>query len=71
LSELSEWKEKDLRPEDKEAVKTAIENAKNAAMKIGQVMYQNQGASSEQSGEQKEENKENSEEKKEEGEKKN
>ena len=71
LSELAEWKDKDLQPEDKESVKTAIENAKNAAMKIGQAMYQNQGASSEQSSEnQQEENKEEGE-KKDEGEKKN
>jgi len=49
LNELNEWKDKDLKLEDKDGVKTAIENAKNAAMKIGQVMYQNQGSSSGQS----------------------
>jgi molecular chaperone DnaK len=69
LSQLAEWKDKDLKPEDKDSVKTAIENAKNAAMKIGQVMYQNQGSSS--SGNQgQEENKEEGE-KKEEAKKKN
>jgi hypothetical protein len=46
LEGLNQWKDKDLQLGDKESVKTAIENAKNAAMKIGQVMYQNQGASS-------------------------
>ena len=52
LEGLNEWKDKDLQVGDKETVKTAIENAKNAAMKIGQVMYQNTGSSnSEQSKE--------------------
>ena len=54
LETLNEWKDKDLQPGDAESVKSAIEGAKNAAMKIGQAMYQNQGASqsSEQSSEQ-------------------
>ena len=46
LETLAEWKDKDLQPEDRDNVKNAIEGAKNAAMKIGQAMYQ--GGSSEQ-----------------------
>ena len=51
LENLAEWKDKDLQPDDKENVKNAIEGAKNAAMKIGQSMYQG-GSSEQQSSEQ-------------------
>jgi len=48
---LNELKDKDLQPSDADAVRTAIENARNAAMKIGQSMSQNQGSSSSGSSE--------------------
>ena len=44
LNELNEVKDKDLQTSDIDQVKTAIENARQAAMKIGQSM--NQGGSS-------------------------
>lgn len=48
LSDLAEWKDKDLKVEDTESVKNAIQEARNAAMKIGQSMYnQSSGQSSE------------------------
>ena len=46
LKELNELKDKDLQVSDTEAVKTAIDNARKAAMRIGQSMNQS-GASSE------------------------
>lgn len=50
LSNLNEWKDKDLQVSDIDNVKNAISEARNAAMKIGQVMYSQQsGQSSEQS----------------------
>ena len=59
IKELSEIMDKDLQPADVESVKTAIDNCRKAAMKIGQSMNQS-GASSESSKteENKEENKE-------------
>ncbi len=45
LSELNELKDKDLQTSDIEAVKKAIDGARNAAMKIGQSMN-NQSSSS-------------------------
>lgn len=61
LKALSEWKDKDIKTEDVESVKKAISEARNAAMKIGQVMYNQQqsggqasSGSQEQSQEQKE-----------------
>ena len=39
---MAEWKDKDLQIGDIETVKTAISEARNAAMKIGQVMYNQQ-----------------------------
>jgi hypothetical protein len=41
---LNDLKDKDLQLNEADAVRTAIENARNAAMKIGQSM--NQGGSS-------------------------
>lgn len=53
LSNLNEWKDKDLATSDVDNVKNAISEARNAAMKIGQVMYNQQsGQSSESSSEQ-------------------
>ena len=49
LSELNEVKDKDLQPEDVDQIKTAIENARNAAMKIGQSMSQGGSSSSSES----------------------
>lgn len=51
LSNLNEWKDKDLQVADIDNVKNAISEARNAAMKIGQVMYNQQSgqSSSEQS----------------------
>ena len=47
LSNLNEWKDKDLQVSDIDNVKNAISEARNAAMKIGQVMYnQSSGQSS-------------------------
>lgn len=42
LKALSEWKDKDIKTGDVESVKKAISEARNAAMKIGQVMYNQQ-----------------------------
>jgi hypothetical protein len=63
---LNEWKDKDLQVSDVDAVKNAISEARNAAMKIGQVMYNQQSgqSSSEQEGEQQGEQKNENEEKK-------
>ena len=49
LSELNDVKDKDLQPEDVDQIKTAIENARNAAMKIGQSMSQGGSSSSSES----------------------
>ena len=49
LSELNDVKDKDLQPEDVDQIKTAIENARNAAMKIGQSMSQGGASSSSES----------------------
>jgi molecular chaperone DnaK len=58
LNELNEWKDKDLQVADIDNVKNAINNARNAAMKIGQAMYNQQSGQSEsQSQENSEENK--------------
>lgn len=46
LATLNEWKDKDLQLGDIESVKTAISEARNAAMKIGQVMYNQQSSGS-------------------------
>lgn len=47
---MAEWKDKDLQIGDIDSVKNAISEARNAAMKIGQTMYNQQqsGGSSEQ-----------------------
>lgn len=45
---MAEWKDKDIQTGDVENVKSAISGARNAAMKIGQVMY-NQQSSGQQS----------------------
>lgn len=45
---MAEWKDKDIQTGDVENVKNAISGARNAAMKIGQVMY-NQQSSGQQS----------------------
>ena len=64
LNELNELKDKDLQPDDVETIKKAIENTRNAAMKIGQSMSQggssssSESTSSESEGEKKEEEKE-------------
>lgn len=42
LQNLAEWKDKDLQLGDVDSVKNAISEARNAAMKIGQVMYNQQ-----------------------------
>jgi hypothetical protein len=47
---LGEWKDKDLKQEDVESVKSAISGARNAAMKIGQVMYNQQTSGQSGSG---------------------
>jgi len=60
---LAELKDKDLQPSDTESVKKAIEDARNAAMKIGQSLNNNQSSSS-TSSEEKEEEKKGDEEKK-------
>jgi hypothetical protein len=46
LKVLAEWKDKDIKLEDVESVKSAISGARNAAMKIGQVMYNQQSSGS-------------------------
>jgi hypothetical protein len=53
LNELNEIKDRDLQPADLEQVKKAIENTRNAAMKIGQSMnnQSNSSSSSSSSGE--------------------
>jgi hypothetical protein len=43
---LNELKDKDLQPSDADAVRKAIENARNAAMKIGQSISQGGSSSS-------------------------
>ena len=63
LNELNEVKDKDLQPDDVETIKKAIEDTRNAAMKIGQSMSQggassSESTSSESEGEKKEEEKE-------------
>lgn len=51
LKSLEEWKDKDVKPEHVDDVKKAISEARNAAMKIGQAMYnQQQSGGSSQSG---------------------
>lgn len=65
LKVLAEWKDKDIKASDVDSVKNAISGARNAAMKIGQAMYnqqsgqsssgdQNQQQGDQQSGEKKE-----------------
>lgn len=49
LSELNDIKDKDLQTDDVDQIKTAIENARNAAMKIGQSMSQGGASSSSES----------------------
>jgi hypothetical protein len=49
LAVLSEYKDKDINLSESESVKKAIEDARNAAMKIGQSMNQS-GSSSSNSG---------------------
>jgi hypothetical protein len=44
-------KDKDLQPEESETVKKAIENTRNAAMKIGQSMQQSSTSASSESTE--------------------
>ena len=63
LNQLNELKDKDLQPADIESVKKAIDDARNAAMKIGQSMHQSNPGSSGQE-EKKEEEKKEDEEKK-------
>ena len=46
LSNLNEWRDKDLQVADIDSVKNAISEARNAAMKIGQVMYNQQSGQS-------------------------
>lgn len=62
LNTLNELKDKDLQPADTESVKKAIDDARNAAMKIGQSMHQSNPSSSQE--EKKEEEKKEDEEKK-------
>ena len=62
LSELNEVKDKDLEPSEIETVRKAIENARNAAMKIGQSM--NQSSNNSSSNSETKENTENKEEEK-------
>jgi molecular chaperone DnaK len=50
LKNLEEWKDKDLQVGEKESVKKAIEDARNAAMKIGQSMSQGGSSSSSTEG---------------------
>ena len=61
LNELNELKDKDLQPSDVETIKKAIEDTRNAAMKIGQSMSQGGSSGSSESssseGEKKEEEK--------------
>ena len=56
LSELSEVKDKDLQTSDIEEVKKAIENTRQAAMKIGQSMSQSGASSSSESSSENTEN---------------
>jgi hypothetical protein len=58
LSELNEIKDTDLQPSDTEKVKTAIENTRSAAMKIGQSMNQSSSSSSSSESTENKENKE-------------
>lgn len=55
---MNELKDKDLQPSDADAVRTAIENARNAAMKIGQSINQGGSSSSSSSESSSSENKE-------------
>jgi molecular chaperone DnaK len=57
LGELNEIKDKDLQPSELESVKKAIENTRNAAMKIGQSIN-NSSNNSSQSTEENKDNKE-------------
>lgn len=57
LTALSEWKDKDLQVGDIDAVKNAISDARNAAMKIGQAMYNQQSGQSSSESTNQEENK--------------
>ena len=57
LKELSEVMDKDLQPSEVDSVKTAIDNARKAAMKIGQSMNQSGGSSSSSSSSSEGENK--------------
>ena len=43
---MAEWKDKDLQLGDVDSVKNVISEARNAAMKIGQVMYNQQSGQS-------------------------
>lgn len=43
---MAEWKDKDIKSGDVESVKKAISDARNAAMKIGQAMYNQQSGQS-------------------------
>lgn len=51
MKALAEWKDKDIKTGDVESVKKAISDARNAAMRIGQAMYNQQSGQS-QSGDQ-------------------
>ena len=46
LKALNEWKDKDIKVGDVESVKKAISDARNAAMKLGQAMYNQQSSGS-------------------------
>lgn len=52
LKTLAEWKDKDIKAADVDAVKNAISGARNAAMKIGQAMYNQQSGQSSSSSDQ-------------------
>lgn len=54
MKSLAEWKDKDIKTSDVESVKKAISDARNAAMKIGQAMYNQQSGQS--SGDQNQQN---------------
>lgn len=41
---MAEWKDKDLQIGDIDSVKNAISETRNAAMKIGQAMYNQQSS---------------------------
>ena len=61
---MNEIKDKDLQTSDIEEVKKAIENTRQAAMKIGQSMSQSGASSSSESSSENTENTENKEEEK-------